>query len=83
MSVNSGIDAQAISDGIDQLTSGVEDLTGTQTQPLPTHSSGSDLVGSAVDGVGSELLDGVIDIAGDVVGAVIGAAGDLIAGIFD
>ncbi len=39
----------------------------------------SDSGGGGLD----ELIDGVVEIAGDAVGAVIGAAGDLLSGIFD
>ena len=85
MSVNDAIDGQTTGDGFDQLSKGIPDLSSTQQRPLnePSSAFGADLVSGIVDVVGSDLLEGAVDIAGNVVGAVIGAADDLIAGIFD
>jgi hypothetical protein len=79
MAVNSQIDGEAISEGLERLANEVNAEQQHQNPPA----SDSSMIGDMVAEVGSEMLAGAIDLAGEAVGSALSVTGDLIGGIFD
>ncbi len=64
--------------------SGIDGLSADPNVASNLHKkAGGDSTSDSGGGVLDDLMEGVVDIASDAVGAVIGAAGDLLSGIFD